>query len=176
MGRDGVVGVRLPFIGLPALPDITTFDYRAFFRRLADLGWHVHPHVDGEDLPKVLPTLEASGVTIVVDHLGRPDPRTGIQSEGFQAMLRSIDKGRTFVKVSAGYRLGPKAVDYARELVRVAGPERLVWASDCPFVGHEQQFSYQSTIDWLAECIPDPVARDKVFGETARKLYFGEGR
>ena len=113
MDREGVVGARLPFIGLPALPDITTFEYRAFFRRLADLGWHVHPHVDGDDLPKILPTLEASGVTIVVDHLGRPEPRAGVASAGFKALLRSIDKGRTFVKVSAGYRLGPAAVGYA---------------------------------------------------------------
>src|SRR5262249_30605688 len=107
MDREGVVGVRLPFIGLPALPDITTFDYRAFFRRLADLGWHVHPHVDGDDLPKILPTLEASGAKIVVDHLGRPNPRDGINSDGFKALLRSIDKGRTWVKASGGYRLGP---------------------------------------------------------------------
>ena len=91
------------------------------FRRLADLDWHVHPHVDGEDLPKILPTLEASGVKIVVDHLGRPDPKSGINSEGFKALLRSIDKGRTWVKVSGGYRLGPQAMEYARELLRVAG-------------------------------------------------------
>jgi predicted TIM-barrel fold metal-dependent hydrolase len=158
MSRDGVVGVRLPFIGLPSLPDITTFEYRAFFRRLADLGWHVHPHVEGEDLPKILPTLEASGVNIVIDHLGRPDPRTGINSDGFKTMLHSIEKGRTWVKVSAGYRLGPQAVDYARELLRIAGPDRLVWASDSPFVGHEAKFTYQSTVDWLTGCIADPVA------------------
>ena len=172
MGRDGMVGVRLPFIGLPKLPDITTFDYRALFRRLADIDWHVHPHVEGEDLPKILPTLEASGVKIVVDHLGRPDPRTGINSNGFKALLRSIDKGRTWVKVSGGYRLGAQAVDYARDLVRVAGPDRLVWASDCPFVGHENQFPYQATIDWLNEAVADPAARAKIFGATALQLYF----
>ena len=172
MSRDGFVGVRLPFIGLPKLPDITTFNFRALFRRLADLDWHVHPHVDGEDLPKILPTLEASGVKIVVDHLGRPHPDGGINSEGFKTLLRSIDKGRTWVKMSAGYRLGPKAVDTARELLRVAGPDRLVWASDCPFVGHEGQFPYQATIDWLNEAVPHAAARAKIFGETARKLYF----
>ena len=172
MGREGFIGVRLPFIGLPALPDITTFDYRALFRRLADLGWHVHPHVNGEDLPKILPILEASGVRIVVDHLGRPDPKSGINSEGFKALLRSIDKGRTWVKVSGGYRLGPEAKTYAQELLRVAGPERLVWASDCPFVGHEGQFTYQSTIDWLLDAIADTAARAKIFGATARELYF----
>jgi predicted TIM-barrel fold metal-dependent hydrolase len=172
MSRDGFVGLRLPFIGLPELPDITTFDYRALFRRLADLDWHVHPHVDGEDLPNILPTLEASGVKIVVDHLSRPDQKSGINSEGFKALLRSIDKGRTWVKVSGGYRLGPQAKDYARELVRVASADRLVWASDCPFVGHEGQFPYRATMDWLTDAIPDSAARAKIFGATARELYF----
>ncbi|MGB7890253.1 MAG: amidohydrolase family protein, partial [Xanthobacteraceae bacterium] len=110
MSRAGIIGIRLPFIGLPALPDITTFEYRALFCRLADLGWHVHPRVDGDDLPKILPTLETSGVKIVVDHLGRPNPRDGINSNGFKASLRSIDKGRTWVKASGGYRLGPASV------------------------------------------------------------------
>ena len=172
MGREGFCGIRLPFIGLPALPDITTFDYRSLFRRLADLDWHVHPHVDGEDLPKILPTLEASGVRIVVDHLGRPNSESGINSEGFKRLLHSIEKGRTWVKVSGGYRLGPKAMDYVRELVRVAGPDRLVWASDCPFVGHENQFPYKATMDWLVEAIPDAADRAKIFGATARDLYF----
>jgi predicted TIM-barrel fold metal-dependent hydrolase len=126
----------------------------------------------GVRLPKILPTLEASGVRIVVDHLGRPDPRNGINSEGFKGLLRSIEKGRTWVKVSGGYRLGPQSSDYARELVRVAGTDRLVWASDCPFVGHEGQFPYQATIDWLNDAVPDATARAKIFGETALKLYF----
>jgi predicted TIM-barrel fold metal-dependent hydrolase len=172
MNDSGFVGMRLPFIGLPELPDITTFNYRALFRRLADLDWHVHPHVEGDDLPKILPTLEASGVKIVVDHLGRPEPKSGINSEGFKALSRSIDKGRTWVKLSGGYRLGPLAIEYARELLRVAGPDRLVWASDCPFVGHEGQFPYRATIDWLVEAIPDAGARAKIFGATARQLYF----
>jgi predicted TIM-barrel fold metal-dependent hydrolase len=66
-------------------------------------------------------------------------------------------------------------MDYARELVRVAGPDRLAWASDCPFVGHENQFAYKSTMDWLEECVPDALVRAKIFGGTALKLYFGEG-
>jgi hypothetical protein len=48
----------------------------------------------------------------------------------------------------------------------------LVSASGCPFVGHEGQFSYQATIDWLVDGIPDATAREKIFGETARGLYF----
>jgi hypothetical protein len=48
----------------------------------------------------------------------------------------------------------------------------LVSANDCPFVGHEVQFSYQATIDWLVDAIPDATAREKIFGETAQGLYF----
>src|SRR4051812_33949255 len=171
MKRDGVVGVRLPFINLPELPDLTSFEYRRFLRRIADLDWHVHLHVEGEHLPQLIDVIEPSDVKLVIDHLGRPDPKTGVNSEGFRAMLRAIERGRTWVKVSAGYRLGPVAKDYARALVAHAGPERLVWASDCPFVGHENDVTYQDTIDWLNDCVSDAGARRK-FGETALKLYF----
>ena len=51
-------------------------------------------------------------------------------------------------------------------------PDTLVWASDCPFVGHEGKFAYRDTIDWLIDAIPDAAAREKIFGGTARKLYF----
>ena len=72
--------------------------------------------------------------------------------------------------------LGAQAAEYARALVRSAGPDRLMWASDCPFVGHEGEFSYQSTIDWLSGCVSDATARAKIFGETALKFYFGGAR
>ena len=56
--------------------------------------------------------------------------------------------------------------------MRTAGADRLVWASDCPFVGHEGQFPYKATIDWLEDAVTDAEARRKIFGETALKLYF----
>jgi predicted TIM-barrel fold metal-dependent hydrolase len=173
MARDGVVGVRLPFISMPALPDLSTFEYRRFLRRLADLDWHVHLHVEGEKLPGLIDAIEKAGVKLVIDHLGRPEPSTGVNSEGFKALLRAIERGRTWVKMSGGYRLGPAALDYGRTLVRVCGPDRLMWASDCPFVGHEADVRYQQTIDWLVDCVPDADARRKIFGETALKFYFG---
>ena len=40
------------------LPDVTTLDYRRFLRRIADLDWHVHPHIECEKLPQLLPALE----------------------------------------------------------------------------------------------------------------------
>jgi predicted TIM-barrel fold metal-dependent hydrolase len=172
MKRDGVVGVRLPFVNMKDVPDVTSPEYRRLLRRVADLDWHVHPHIEGERLPQLLPGLEAAGVKIVIDHIGRPDPAKGINGEGFKAMLRSIEKGRTWVKLSAAYRFGADAAVWARELVKQAGPERLVWASDCPFVGEEGNITYQRTIEWLVSCVPDPAIRRKIVCDTPLRLYF----
>lgn len=173
MARDGIVGVRLPYVNLPELPDLTTFEYQRFLRRLRDLDWHVHLHLDGPRLAQVLPALEHSGVKLAIDHFGRPDPKLGVNCEGFKLMLRLLENGRTWVKVSAGYRLGDEAAaQYGRELLRQAGADHLLWASDCPFVGHESQVAYQQTIDAVLAWLPDESVRRKVFGENAMKLYF----
>ncbi|ANN76468.1 amidohydrolase family protein [Bordetella flabilis] len=172
MDRDGIVGVRLPFISMPHLPDLDSWDYRKFLRRLVDLDWHVHVHIDGPRLPLVLPYLERSGVKIVIDHIGRPDPVTGVDSDGFRAMVAAVEKGRTWVKLSGAYRLGANALDCAQELCRRVGYDKMLWASDCPFVGGEKDTDYRRAIDWLARAIPDEAARRQVYGENALRLYF----
>jgi predicted TIM-barrel fold metal-dependent hydrolase len=111
-------------------------------------------------------------VKLVVDHLGRPDPKLGIQCKGFQMMLRLIENGRTWVKASGIYRLGrAECAAYGREILRLHGPDRLLWASDCPFVGNEKAAKYQETIDAVLEWVP-AAARDKVFSGNALALYF----
>lgn len=173
MKAEGIVGVRLPYISMTTLPDLTTFENRRTLRRFADLDWHVHLHLDGPRIPQVLPLLEAAGVKIVIDHFGRPDPKQGVNCEGFKLMLRSIEKGRTWVKVSAAYRLGNElGAVYGRELLKQVGPDRLLWASDCPFAGFEGKVTYRQTIDSVLAWVPEGPVRHKVFGENALKLYF----
>ena len=175
MNRDGIVGVRLPYINMPVLPDLTTFEYRRTLRRFADLDWHVHLHIDGPRIAQVLPALEAAGVKIVIDHFGRPDSALGINCGGFKLMLRSIEKGRTWVKVSAAYRLGKDlGAVYGRELLKQVGPDRLLWASDCPFAGFEGKVTYQQTIDAVQAWVPEGAVRQKIFSENALKLYFSQ--
>lgn len=173
MHADGVRGIRLQFFGSATVPDLGSFAYRKLFRRVRDLAWHVHLCIDGPRLPQVLSTLEQAGVNLVVDHFGMPDPKAGTACAGFQALLRTLENGRTWVKVSAGYRFGDAlAADCGRMLIDRVGGERLMWASDCPFAGHEGQFTYQQTIDAVEAWVPAGVLRDQVFGLTALKLLF----
>ena len=186
MAADGVVGVRLQLARRKELPDLTDDAHRLLFRRIRDLNWHVHLAMEAHWIAQVLPALEASGVRVVFDHFGHPDPDKGLECEGFNALLRSIDKGRTWVKLSAAYRLtwrsdggtspDPKAMSLApkiaKRLLEVAGPERLLWGSDCPFVAHERAVKYQDTLDAFREWVPSVDDRRRI-SETAMEFYFG---
>jgi hypothetical protein len=48
-----------------------------------------------------------------------------------------------------------------------------LWASDCPFVGHENEVTYRETIDWFLDRVPDVELRRMIFGENADGFYFG---
>lgn len=174
MKDDGVVGMRLQWRHVKERPDLSTTEYRRLLRRVADLDWHVHLHDDSHRLPETIHLLEQAGVKLVIDHFGRPNEEYGLAAAGFQAVLRSIDKGKTWVKLSAGFRLPSEefARQCAAELLKSAGPERLLWGSDWPFVAFEDRVRYADTISAFARWVPDAQARRKIAGETALKLYF----
>jgi predicted TIM-barrel fold metal-dependent hydrolase len=96
-----------------------------------------------------------------------------VNCPGVRALLAAIERGRTWVKLSAGYRMGGARVPvYAAELLKVAGGDRLVWGSDWPFAAFETKVKYADTIAALAEWVPDAAVRRKIAGETALRLYF----
>lgn len=185
MRDDGVVGIRLQLARRKELPDFFGSEYQTLFRHLADLDMHVQAVVEGARWPEILPALEKVGVKIVIDHFTHPTPSDGVNCAGLQAVLKSVEKGRTWIKLSAGYRLtwapldqnerDPHsrifAKDIAQALLKHAGAERLVWGSDCPFIGYESAITFQDTINDFYEWVPD-VATRRVISNTALKLYF----
>ena len=174
MARDGVVGVRFQWRHVKDVPDLGSAEYRVFLRRIADLGWHVHLHDDSFRLPPCIDALEAAGVDIVVDHFGRPDAQRGLACAGFQRVLQSVQKGRTWVKLSSAFRLASRelADEAAAVLLREAGPQRLLWGSDWPFAAFESSVDYAQTLADLARWVPDAAARRRIGCETPLKLYF----
>jgi len=173
MADAGVVGVRLGMRRLPQLPDLGDEPYQHLFKCLADLGMHVELLANGKDLPVLLPPIEASGVMLVIDHFAYPDRQLGTESPGFIRALRSLDSGRTFVKLAAVNRIDPEiAKACARKLLAVAGPERLLWGSDAPFVGHEHRPPYSESLRSFAELVPDARQRYEIGLTGLRQFFF----
>lgn len=174
MKDDGVVGIRLQWRNVKNLPDITSAEYAKFFRRVRDLDWHVHINQSADLLAAPIATLQAAGVKLVIDHFGHPVKGKGVNCAGFQAVMRAVDKGRTWVKISAGYRLESPEVAQAcaRELLQHCGPERLLWGSDWPFAAFEDKVTYGGVLDAFKQWIPDANTRRIIGAETPYKLYF----
>ena len=170
LGQKGVCGMRLNWWRKKELPDIKI--YRDLLAKIKAANWHLELFLDGVNMPHVLPTVKESGVKLVLDHFGCPDPVDGVASLGFRMMLDMVSSGQAWVKLSAPYRLNggdPKL--YAHALLSCAGPQRLMWASDWPWGGFEEGMTYQRCLDWLVEWIPDENARRIVLCETPRKLF-----
>jgi predicted TIM-barrel fold metal-dependent hydrolase len=172
MADSGVVGIRLGFRRRTQLPDLSDESYQRLFRCLGDLGLHVELLAHGTDLPALLPPIETSGVTLVIDHLADPDRQLGLESPGFIAALRSLDRGRTFVKISATLRVDRGvAKACAQRLLAVGGPDRLLWGSDAPFIGHEHRPPYAEVLRLFEELVPDARQRHAI-GLTALRQFF----
>lgn len=173
MHDDGVVGIRFQFRNVSEPPDLTSFAYRRLMRRAADLGWHIHLHDEGPRLASFIEPILAAGPRLVIDHFGRPNAQQGAESEEFRAVLRAVDGGRTWVKISAGFRIEPPgaARRLTSELLHGAGPERLLWGSDWPFAAFENRVTYDGVLADYAANVPDARHRDAI-DRTALKFYF----
>ena len=185
MRDEGVVGIRLQLARMATLPDLDGEAYQLLFRRARDLDWHVHVAVEGPRLPPLLAALERSGVKIVLDHFAHPDPAAGLECPCFQAALAAVQRGRTWIKLSGGFRMlgmeswrdkpgadGEDVADgIAAALLASAGPERLLWGSDAPFVGYEDRVTYAGTIARLHRRVPRASDR-RTISDAALRLYF----
>ncbi|MGE0557630.1 MAG: amidohydrolase [Burkholderiales bacterium] len=173
MKDDGVVGVRFQWRNVKDIPDITTAEYAKFFRRVRDLDWHVHINQTADKLAAPIATLQAAGVKLVIDHFGHPQ-QGDAQCPGFQAVVRAVDNGRTWIKMSAGYRFRSPQVaqDCAQVLLSRVGPDRLLWGSDWPFAAFEDTMRYDTAIEHFRQWVPDAKTRRIISGETPLRLYF----
>jgi predicted TIM-barrel fold metal-dependent hydrolase len=173
MSDSGAVGIRLQFRNVASPPDLSSYEYRRLLKRVADLGWHVHLHDDGHRLPNYINALLAAGPRLVIDHFGRPTPDGGKLPGSFRAILRAVEGGKTWVKLSSGFRLTPP--DFANSviatLLKEAGPERLMWGSDWPFAAFEDSVTYESALSDYYLGVPDPEIR-RAIDRTALAFYF----
>jgi len=185
MRDDGIVGIRLQLARSEQLADFRSDEYRLLFHRVRDLGWHVHVAIEGQNLPPVLDALIESGVDIVIDHFGHPDPENPLECGGFRAMVDAVDKGHTWIKLSGGFRLPGTAAwredpdgdleslaqQVAEELLRRVGTDRLLWGSDAPFVGYEKRTGYDDVLASYRRWVPDIQKRWEI-DRTALGFYF----
>jgi D-galactarolactone isomerase len=146
-------------------------------RRIADRGWHVQLQMDGRDLIDRLDLLTALPCPLVVDHVGRYMPPVPPDDARFDVLLRLLDGGRCWVKLSAPYESthdgAPEypSVTALVERLLAHAPERMVWATNWPHPGQADPLGADDLEVLRERWLSAPELRTRVLVDNPAKLY-----
>jgi predicted TIM-barrel fold metal-dependent hydrolase len=176
MKAAGVVGVAFN----PAMEGVEVMNGAdSLFSILADLDMFAQIQVTGDQLLALESLIGRTTTRIVIDHCGRPDAAdvAGVDQHGFEALLRLADLERAVVKISGLQKFSQfdypydDAQPFARQLLRVFGPDRCVWGSDWPFLRAPARMDYAPLLTLVERLLPDPDARRRVLWSTPRRVF-----
>ena len=170
----GVRGVRYMMVTGGVLQWDTL---EAMAAHIQPLGWHIDLQLDGRDLPQHEDRLRRLPGDLVIDHNGKFLEPVPPEHAGFQALLRLLDSGRCWVKLSAPYetsKAGPPRYDDVSVLARAlveANPERCLWASNWPHPNMNPVPSSAAMLDLLLHWADDNETRRKILVDNPALLY-----
>jgi len=175
LNRLGVRGAR--FVGEShrgALPRLSP----RIAAMIADFGWHVQFYPGPDDLLEKSSALLDLPVPVVLDHFACIPAAGGIDQPAFKALLKMLDTGRIWVKLSGPMRCTPGDYPYApvtplaRALVAHA-PQRLLWGTDWPHVNMNGRGMPNDgdLVDLLTDWIDDDATLEQILVTNPREVY-----
>lgn len=171
--KQGIIGVRLNMVDNP---DQHEAPHPDFFRKLTDTGLFLQVHSQREQLANIIELAIASGVSVIVDHIGKPNPELGTNQLGFKEMIEGAIEGNVTIKLSAPFRISDEnpqfeiASRFARAALDRAPLDRFILGTDWPFINCDNKPSMDSIFHWFKTLLPEETDFQKVAVENARKL------
>ncbi|MBA8681262.1 amidohydrolase family protein [Stenotrophomonas tumulicola] len=176
----GVRGVRFNFVRRLVDPKPDAY-YHAIIERIAPLGWHVVVYFEAADLDERWDFFRSLPVTVVVDHMGRPDVSQPVDGPAFQRFVQLMDENENvWSKVSCPERLsrlGPPdyadVVPFARHLVE-RFPDRVLWGTDWPHPNMKQHMPDDGQlVDVIPHIAPTAELQRRLLVDNPMRLYWG---
>ena len=147
------------------------------WKHATELGVAVCPLLGPEFLPSLEPMCEQfPDTTVVIDHFGHIDMA---KPDTVASLTRLARHANVYVKVSAFYKFGNKKAPYedvapmVQKMVEAFGPERLMWASDCPYQLNNGN-TFGDAVALIREGMPGLTAdeRRSILRGTAEEVFF----
>jgi D-galactarolactone isomerase len=170
----GIRGIRFNLVQSGAT---TTDMLEPLSKRVNDLGWHVQIHMLGDAIVENADLFQRLPSPIVFDHLARVPQPAGVDHPSFALVLKFLDKGRTWVKLSGAYqdtKTGPPAyADVSKVAQGYVTAAPLVWASDWPHPTEKADSKPDDAVlfDLLADWAPDEAVRNRILVDNPVALY-----
>ena len=150
------------------------------WRLATEHGITIFPLINPDDIASIdALSQKFPETTVVVDHFARIGLSGTVEPDRLAALCRLARFPKVHVKTSAFYALGQKQPPYTdlipmiRQVVDAFGPDRLMWASDCPFQV-QGDHTYEASIALIRDRIDFLSASDKqwMLRDTANKVFF----
>ena len=146
--------------------------------RAFEHGWHVQFFPATGDIVDYEKRLLDLPNTIVLDHFAAVPSADGTDQPAFKTLLRMLDTGRVWIKLSGPMRIStyeppyPDVTPLARALVAHA-PERLVWGTDWPHVNMNERVMPNDgdLLDLMLDWVPDEAVRNRILADNPCALY-----
>ncbi|MCP3890875.1 MAG: amidohydrolase family protein [Desulfobulbaceae bacterium] len=170
------IGVRGVRFNLLFKGGITLSAVHHVAEKIKNLGWHIQFLVDVSSFPD-LDVLQKLPVDLVFDHMGHLDTRKGVNNPGFITMLKMLESGKAWVKLSAPYRLSCTGYPYQDitpfiKAILKTNPEKAVWATDWPHPAIRTPLPNDGDLlNLLVDWVPQQEVRQAVLVNNPSKLY-----
>jgi len=171
----GVRGARVNFVAhLGGAPDMKAVDNVVAL--ISPFGWHIQLHMDAHDIESYRPFLNKLKIPFIIDHMGRPEAKLGVQQDAFVQMLDLMKNPLAWTKVSGPERISSTgkpfhdAEPFVRELI-AAAPERILWGTDFPHPNVKIMPNDGELVDLFAKFCDDATLRRKILVENPARLY-----
>lgn len=173
--KAGIRGVRFHMFPGGVLPWESLEPLAA---RVLSFGWHVQLQFDGHRLPDHETMLRRLPGALVIDHVGKFLEPVPTDHPSFRVLVRLVEAGRTYVKLSAPYevsKVGPPNYDDVGALAKVlvqAAPERMLWATNWPHLGQPREhLPDDAVLDMLLDWARDEAVRHQILVDNPARLY-----
>jgi Predicted metal-dependent hydrolase of the TIM-barrel fold len=178
--EGGVRGVRFNFV--KRLVDATPPEvFLGIADKIQEFGWSTVVYFEAQDLESLEPFLKKLPGIIVVDHMGRPDVKKGVDHPDFQRFIDLMAQNENiWTKVTCPERLtvqGPPyddVVPYYQAIVD-RFEDRVLWGTDWP---HPNMKSHMPDDGLLVDYIPriarTEAQRQKLLVDNPMRLYWAD--
>ena len=147
--------------------------------RVHPFGWHANIQLDGRELPQYEAQIARLPGRFVIDHTGKYLEPVAPDHASFKALLRLVDTGRCWVKLSAPYetsRTGAPGYEDVGRLAKALArhtPERMLWASNWPHPSAPPDAVPDDAdlLDLLLDWAPDEATRRRILVDNPAALY-----
>jgi predicted TIM-barrel fold metal-dependent hydrolase len=159
-------------------------------RLIGPFGWHIETYGAIDLIAESAGRLRKLGVPVVLDHFAGLKADAPADAPGHTAILRLLESGAAYVKLSAVYRTSTQpdysdAAPLARALI-AANPDRILWGGDWPHPGISlsdvRKLQRDDVLQWfdlddgkllnlLADWAPDPAVRHKILVANPTRVY-----